>query len=118
MAYEIDNRVKPFDERNSTAYLQQSVSLNVQADAAQSTNGTGNVVPILIELRYPTLEVTYEKSFLPLDMNNWLGEVGGVTALVFMLYSALMRIVGAVLVKSGKYSSADYVKGEGFDTFS
>lgn len=63
--------------------------------------------------------MTYEKSFLPLDMNNWLGEVGGVAALLYFLHIVATRIAMSFLVKNSRYSDSLYAKAanEAFDQF-
>ncbi|KAJ3191323.1 hypothetical protein HK101_007884 [Irineochytrium annulatum] len=52
-----------------------------------------------ITVQYPNLEVMYEKEFLPLDMNNWLGEVGGVAALLMMLHQTFAFVLQFVLLR-------------------
>lgn len=59
---------------------------------------------LILQFRYPSLEVTYEKSFFVLDMDNWLGEVGGLAFLLFLLQRALLFVVKAVMIKLDKFS--------------
>ncbi|KAJ3038023.1 hypothetical protein HDV00_001067 [Rhizophlyctis rosea] len=75
--------------------------------------------PFIIEFRYPKLEVTYEKSFLVLDMNNWLGEVGGVACLLFFLLRLFMAVVDYVLKMSDNFAVTDMGKyrNEGFNNY-
>ncbi|KAJ3416779.1 hypothetical protein HDV05_000153 [Chytridiales sp. JEL 0842] len=71
--------------------------------------------PITIEIKYPKLEVLYQKEFLPLDMNNWLGEVGGVAALLMFLQRTLIFFVSFVLLRTDKFSETRRGnKNEGF----
>lgn len=72
-------------------------------------NDIGNATSVLgsisvLEFRYPKLEVTYEKSFLMLDMDNWLGEVGGLAFLLLMLQRGLIFTAKAFMNRSDKFS--------------
>ncbi|TPX54502.1 hypothetical protein PhCBS80983_g05903 [Powellomyces hirtus] len=72
---------------------------------------------VTVEFRYPKLEATYEKSFLVLDMNNWLGEVGGVACLLFFLQRAFTVVVGFLLKRSDSFAYTNLGKeyrNEGF----
>ncbi|KND00968.1 uncharacterized protein SPPG_04067 [Spizellomyces punctatus DAOM BR117] len=83
---------------------------------ANASDSTGGLSPVKIEFRYPKLEVTYEKSFLVLDMNNWLGEVGGVACLLFFLHRAFMAAVEFFLKRSDSFAYTDLgkIREEGF----
>ncbi|KAJ3289276.1 hypothetical protein HK104_007568 [Borealophlyctis nickersoniae] len=83
-----------------------TIRLKMNATAFEESNA-----PFVIEFRYPRLEITYQKSFLVLDMNNWLGEVGGVAALLFFLLRAFMWIVRTLLQKSDSFAYTDLGKG-------
>ncbi|KAI9202219.1 uncharacterized protein BJ171DRAFT_476883 [Polychytrium aggregatum] len=93
-----------------------SVRLN---NSLPSNSSAGQTVSIVV--KYPVLEVTYEKDFLVLDMNNWLGEVGGVSALLYFLMKAFMGCIAFVLKRIDGFSEADYRKtarrDEGFSQF-
>nr|KAJ3421691.1 hypothetical protein HK105_002670 [Polyrhizophydium stewartii] len=70
----------------------------------------------IIEFRYPKLEITYEKEFLPLDMNNWLGEVGGVACLLFFLLRLVVVILEGVLTQLDAFSMMDKRRGYNDET--
>ncbi|KAI8620589.1 hypothetical protein BC830DRAFT_1098556 [Chytriomyces sp. MP71] len=98
--YEID-----FETKVST------LSLNVPRNAS-------NPSPITLEVRYPALEVTYEKAFLPLDMFNWLGEVGGVASLLAFVHRAVVFIVPLVLLRFDRYTDVKAKKPNNYESFS
>ncbi|KAJ1558514.1 hypothetical protein HK405_013507, partial [Cladochytrium tenue] len=83
-----------YDARASYAPYNSSASV---ADAAAT---------IGVQVRYPALESVYEKEYLPFDMNNWLGEVGGVAALLMFLYRSLSFFLSLALLHSSKFSEA------------
>ncbi|KAJ3022281.1 hypothetical protein HKX48_006593 [Thoreauomyces humboldtii] len=91
-----------------------SMRLKLDVDALEAA--PGNVPFVRVEFRFPKLEATYEKSFLPLDMNNWLGEVGGVAALLFFLQRAFLAVTAFVLKRSDAFAYTDLGgnKNEGF----
>ncbi|KAI9362519.1 hypothetical protein DFJ73DRAFT_956756 [Zopfochytrium polystomum] len=82
------------DFETKTSFSLYNSTMDLQAATA----------PVGIEIKYPKLECVYEKEFLPLDMNNWLGEVGGVAALLMFLYRSLSFLLAATLLHSNKHS--------------
>ncbi|KAJ3052982.1 hypothetical protein HK097_005291 [Rhizophlyctis rosea] len=75
-------------------------------------------LPFTIEFRYPKLEVTYQKEFLVLDMNNWLGEVGGVACLLYLLQKLAMAVVGYALKLSDNFAVTEgKYRNEGFNNY-
>ncbi|TPX30158.1 hypothetical protein SmJEL517_g06217 [Synchytrium microbalum] len=81
--------------------------------------GGSNIMPFEMEFRYPRLEYVYERTFFPLDANNWLGEVGGVAALLLFLHRAVMSILVIVMCRTDRYSFSRVVgkNEEGFERF-
>ncbi|KAJ3238562.1 hypothetical protein HDU78_003448 [Chytriomyces hyalinus] len=77
--------------------------------------------PIALNIRYPSLEVVYEKTFLPLDMYNWLGEVGGVASLFMFIHRSIIFFVPLVLLRFDRYTDVKAKKGnanyEGFSNY-
>lgn len=63
--------------------------------------------------------MTYEKSFLPLDMDNWFGEIGGVGAIFYFIHLAAIKIAMHFLLKNSRYSDSLYAKAanEAFDQY-
>ncbi|KAJ3272379.1 hypothetical protein HDV01_005562 [Terramyces sp. JEL0728] len=59
---------------------------------------------IAIEFWYPQLEITYSKTFLPFDKNNWLGEVGGFACLMFFLLRLVMALTVAIFKRTDALS--------------
>lgn len=79
----------------------------VKPSSIKIQNGNDTVLSgtyLILQFRYPKLEVTYEKSFLVLDMDNWLGEVGGLAFLLFMLQRGLLFTAKAFMNRSEKFS--------------
>ncbi|KAJ3064966.1 hypothetical protein HDU98_011652 [Podochytrium sp. JEL0797] len=76
---------------------------------------------LTIDIKYPILEVTYEKAFLPVDMFNWLGEVGGVSSLLFFIHRTVIYIVPLVLLRFDRYTDVKAKKAasnyEGFSNY-
>ncbi|KAI8817929.1 uncharacterized protein EV422DRAFT_539377 [Fimicolochytrium jonesii] len=92
-------------------------SLRMKMDVATLEADPTFKPPVRVEFRYPKLEATYEKPFLVLDMNNWLGEVGGVSALLYFLQKVVMLVVSFVLKRSDSFAYTDLGKefrSEGF----
>ncbi|KAJ3154489.1 hypothetical protein HDU86_004618 [Geranomyces michiganensis] len=93
-------------------------TFEIKASSVRLKIDTAQLKPFVrIEFRYPKLEATYEKSFLVLDMNNWLGEVGGVAALLFFLLRAFSAVVAFLLKRSDNFAYTDLGKeyrAEGF----
>ncbi|KAI8809858.1 hypothetical protein BJ742DRAFT_852352 [Cladochytrium replicatum] len=103
-------------DQNTTnnSVIVQQISQNVRQLLLSQTAGRN----VVVQIKYPKLEVTYEKSFLTLDMNNWLGEVGGVAALLYFLHSAFCFIVRYGLTQSSTHSETAFQKfsrNEGFN---
>lgn len=69
--------------------------------------------------KYKNFQITYEKSFFPLDMDNWFGEIGGVAAIFYFLHMGAIGIVMHTLRKNSRYSDSLYAKAanENFDQF-
>ncbi|KAI8899830.1 hypothetical protein BC833DRAFT_656737 [Globomyces pollinis-pini] len=67
-------------------------SYDIRTSNYQLSDGKANQFGLAF--RYPMLQITYQKDFLPLDYNSWLGEVGGVACLLFFL----QRLVVSLLV--------------------
>lgn len=69
--------------------------------------------------KYKNFQITYEKSFYPLDMDNWFGEIGGVAAIFYFLHMGAVRIIMNTLTKNSRYSDSLYAKAanENFDQF-
>ena len=72
---------------------------------------------MILQFRYPKLEVTYEKAFLTLDSHIWLGEVGGLSFLLFMLLRSSVFVTKAFLSRSDKYSYMNLGKEYDQETF-
>ncbi len=49
--------------------------------------------------------------------NNWLGEVGGVAGLIYLLYVTLMKITLTILLKHPKTSQSGFSKAETEEIF-
>ncbi|ORY43823.1 hypothetical protein BCR33DRAFT_717460 [Rhizoclosmatium globosum] len=73
--------------------------------------------PVNLEIRYPALQVVYEKAFLPLDMFNWLGEVGGVASLLFFIHSTVIYIVPLVLLRFDRYTDVRAKRPNNYESF-
>ncbi len=119
--YELNSLSIPISNINVTEYILKNYP-NIQNEeeiALVVSEMVESSFPLMIEVRYPALQVTYEKTFLPLDMNNWLGEVGGMMAILFMLYSVAMKIGMSTMLKSGTFSvsALGQNKDEAFDRF-
>ncbi|KAJ3313499.1 hypothetical protein HDV04_001928 [Boothiomyces sp. JEL0838] len=59
---------------------------------------------IALEFWYPQLEITYTKTFLPFDKNNWLGEVGGYACLMYFLLRLILGITVAAFKRTDALS--------------
>ncbi|KAI9095821.1 hypothetical protein DFS34DRAFT_163828 [Phlyctochytrium arcticum] len=102
------------DKSVNVGYEIKASSMRLKMDAIN--NATSVPAPINIEFRFPKLEATYEKAFLVLDMNNWLGEVGGVACLLMLLHRAFLSIVAFGLKQSDNlaYTDLGKIREEGF----
>ncbi|KAJ3018196.1 UNVERIFIED_CONTAM: hypothetical protein HDU68_011285 [Siphonaria sp. JEL0065] len=80
-------------------------------------NASGGPSPLTIEIKYPKLDVIYEKEFLPLDMFNWLGEVGGVAALLFFFHNTVIYIVPLVLLRFDRYTDVKGKQKTNYESF-
>ncbi|KAI8593532.1 hypothetical protein BDZ88DRAFT_486230 [Geranomyces variabilis] len=86
-------------------------TFEIKASSMRLKIDTTQLKPFVrVEFRYPKLEATYEKSFLVLDMNNWLGEVGGVAALLFFLLRAFSAVTAFLLKRSDSFAYTDLGK--------
>lgn len=96
--------------------IRKKVTNDYQLDfySVPSTNNTTTT-----EFKYKNFKITYERSFLPLDMNNWLGEIGGVGSILYFIHLAAIKIAMSFLLKNARYSDSLYAKAanEAFDQF-
>ncbi|KAJ3138781.1 hypothetical protein HK100_012319 [Physocladia obscura] len=97
--YEIDFETK-------VSYLGINISKNASLPS-----------PIVLEIKYPTLEVVYEKAFLPIDMFNWLGEVGGVSSLLYLLHNTVVYIVPLALLRFDRYTDVKGKRANNYESF-
>ncbi|TPX45858.1 hypothetical protein SeMB42_g03872 [Synchytrium endobioticum] len=103
---------------NQTVTVDYAAKPNYMHMNVPITTGNGSM-PFELEFRYPKLEYTYERTFFPLDANNWLGEVGGVAALLLFLHRAVMQILVIAMCRTDRYSFTRVVgkNEEGFERF-
>ncbi|KAJ3221215.1 hypothetical protein HK099_003692 [Clydaea vesicula] len=95
----------PLQRPAEIEYFAKGSSINVQSGTSSSTTASSNSTvspptPLKLQFRYPTLEILYEKEFLPLTKNSWLGEVGGFAALLMFLHQAIMLFATFIMSRS------------------